>query len=635
MKQAELIYNKILLTLQEKDLRYKEGYLKKRSDTILKDYEVSQKYLEKLLESKYEQKKVLAIREAIIKQKYDLMTLVEDIQNPLLLAVTGVGNCGKSSFVNSILKKDIAQVNKRAETWLIDIINYVENDTKFGDGVVYYKGEMGEKKNFEEIKEIIKKEDLLFNKALEKIHQLRLEVNLEDLSRREKQEKAREIEKKYSHKSKLYKLKRFYDIELLKKFRLADTPGLGQSNKSEIKDVLEYYKIADGLVFVVDVDRIDQESTRNSIERVRRKSNVATKILLIINKADDINHFRNIMEKAEKNYGELVDYILPYSAKKVMQGHLENNEALLTDYNYYNAMKFLNKVYTSNKIVRLDKKNESINIILEDSRNDLSNQNKYLIIKNQEYNDNILELKKKSNNIINNTVNNINSNIKATNNIFDRIIEQKVNGGLGDIGFKSQVKNILEDLNVINKNEILKSNEVMKSEMKRSINKSFISDYKWLKNETFISDNFFDEYEQQMLSIEVETYKMGFTTKTFEKIGKGLINIFYQENKINTFGKKMVNKPTEEKNRMIRDEKDKVHSKLKKIREEISNNLRIKSSSFEKLIIDQVSEDFYEKYIVSQNIKKIDVIINSLVKTLALDIISLDVVEILKKENII
>jgi hypothetical protein len=237
--------------------------------------------------------------------------------------------------------------------------------------------------------------------------------------------------------------------------------------------------------------------------------------------------------------------------------------------------------------------------------------------------------------IINRTVTDINSNIKASNNIIDRLIAKKVKGNITGEGLKSQLGSLLDDLHNTNQEEISESNKVVKSEMRRAMNDSFISDYKWLKDERIILDGFFKSFEEKMLSLEVKTYKKSLITKGTEKFGKGLVGIWGLFDKTTKKGNEWANKSTKDKELMIREEKLIVHRKLENIRKGISNDLRNESSHFKDRIIRKVSDDFYEKYIVKNNLSKIDIIIKSLAKSLALDMISLDVIELLKEENII
>mgnify|MGYP006445063623 CR=1 FL=1 len=211
MEKTRQIYSKVLSILRTYDLKYKKSYLEKRSNEIINHYDKSLEYFQKRFKANYDQEKLKDIHDLINKQKYSLDELVKDIQNPLLLGITGVGNSGKSSFINSILKKDIAKVNKRAETWLINIISYIKDETKSGDGYLYYEGESSLFKTNEEIKQVFRKEDEAFKKSKKKKRKLRRELKEKDFPVHIREKREQEIENKYSYVSDLYKIKRYHD----------------------------------------------------------------------------------------------------------------------------------------------------------------------------------------------------------------------------------------------------------------------------------------------------------------------------------------------------------------------------------------------------------------------------------------
>ncbi|MGM0379673.1 MAG: dynamin family protein [Bacillota bacterium] len=633
MEKVVSTYKDILFKLQDYDLKYKKDYIYRRSHEIIEDYKISQKKLEKNKSLDFKQNKLKEILKLIENKKFDLKSMVDEINDPLILAITGVGNCGKSSFINSILKKDIAQVNDRAETWIFNILNYVENNVSNGDGIVYFEGEPGKHKTRQEIKKLIENENEMYDNSIELINKKRKEIKNENINRKEKRKKAKEIKDKYTYKSDLYKIKNFYDIELLKKYRLADTPGLGQANKSKIKDILDYYKRADGLVFVVDVDRIDQEATKKEILKVKNNSKVDTKILLIINKADNVNNFDQIELKVRKNYGQLVDYILPYSAKKVISAHKNNNSKLLKDYNYYKALKFLNKVYTSNKLIRIDKKNESINMDLEKSRKKLLDIRDDLIKKVNQYKKNIKNIREKINININSELVKIDSNVHKNNKKLDKLIRKKINGKINDNIFSKRLNRLYEELKKDNLKVLENINKEIKENLKVNIQESFVSDYQLIEKNC-ITDNFFEKIHKKISKISFEIDENSSFNKAVEGIGNKIKNIF--SNKImNSIGEKISDYAIDKRKNKIKKEQKRINQKFNKLSKEIKYEIRSEVKSFSSQVQSEIKKDFSNKYIIPEKITILKTIINSLTDNLALDIIKLDIIDILKKEKII
>lgn len=267
---------------------------------------------------------------------YKTRSSLEELKSPFLLFIVGLGNYGKSTLINALLKDKIIQTSDLPNTWKIDLfinserekieINYNNNDKKIlniEEGKIFLKTEEDKfKSSKKEISAILNKN----KKKYSDIKQLkRYKQNLEE---------------KYLYKSNIVQVKYFIkNKEILSDFIIVDTPGLNQNLVEDTMNRMkEYYRRSDGVLWVIDGQNIVSKSNEeivNEISEIEALYNNKN-MIAVINKIDVINQDNNIskVENMVKNiYKNKFKDIVFISAKEAINGILNKDEQLINQSN--------------------------------------------------------------------------------------------------------------------------------------------------------------------------------------------------------------------------------------------------------------------------------------------------------------
>ncbi len=272
---------------------------------------------------------------------------------PINIFVVGEGNFGKSTLINSILKKEIAEVNFLPNTWAIH---------KYGFGnknaTIYYEDGKTTVGSFDNIKSILKQEE---NKH----------------------------EANNSYISQIFRVDWFYDdIPLLKNYTIVDTPGLAQLRTLKSNQTIEdFYYQADCVFWLLDTGRINSENTNKYINKMSRFSK---KVIGIINKWDKTKNGiekERILNQAKVHFGKNLSMIIPVSAKTAWENL--NNELKYKESNIPELLIKADEMFLRNK---KQHRNTGLyflsNVVFTESSNILSHE-KAVILNNIEiYNKN-------------------------------------------------------------------------------------------------------------------------------------------------------------------------------------------------------------------------------------------------------
>ncbi len=298
----------------------------------------------KLIEFQSSAEKGILLQKLINNGKFiktKLESLYEDLSKPFLLFFVGMGKYGKSTLINALLKQNIADIDILPKTWKIDIYqNFSGNDD--AEVEIIFKDKNTQKYDFqsarkfledEEIKRISSEEEIFneFKNNINKFH-----------STEEKEEYKDFLETKMLYKSPVLEVR--WPVkqkdEILKNFRLVDTPGLMQELLGEIRmSINEYYFKADGVIWILDATKISARKPKEIISDLNTSLNEiggrTDNVIAVINRIDIIREkggnkaVGKICNKAKNIFEDVFQNIIPISAKEALEGVLKENKKLM------------------------------------------------------------------------------------------------------------------------------------------------------------------------------------------------------------------------------------------------------------------------------------------------------------------
>jgi len=273
----------------------------------------------------------------IEKKANQIEILSEELMEPFLLFVIGMGNYGKSTLVNSLIGKKVADIDVLPKTWKIDIFEKGDSSApariRFKDGSV-------EEYDKEEVKKYIEKEEKKREESEDKIEEKfqTLSKNLNSIEAKE--ELRAKLFQNILYKSPISEVHWPYEAEnisLLNKFKIVDTPGLWQETNGEKtnEDLRDYYHKADGVIWLLDATTLASGEANKLIENLEESMELiggkVDNVIAVLNSIDLVKsnggeeQVQKVLNKAQEIYGDIFLDIVPISAKEAVEG-LENND---------------------------------------------------------------------------------------------------------------------------------------------------------------------------------------------------------------------------------------------------------------------------------------------------------------------
>jgi len=197
---------------------------------------------------------------------------LEAFDRPLLVAVMGEFNAGKSSFVNALCGADVAPTGVTPTTATINVLRYGDRpETR----VVRHDG------STEEVRAADAHEFL---------------GNLRD-------EDARGIRS----------VEIFLPVEALRRVEIVDTPGLNAIRPEHERVARDFLRDADAIVWIFAAGQAAKATEREALAVARA---AGKRVIGVVNKIDLAapNELQAVVRHIEKTLGDLVDSIIPFSA---------------------------------------------------------------------------------------------------------------------------------------------------------------------------------------------------------------------------------------------------------------------------------------------------------------------------------
>lgn len=347
----------------------------------------------------------------ISKKCVDLENLARELDEKFLLFVMGSGKNGKSTLINALLGtgEEIAKTNFLPKTWKIDIYSSAQEKVQkvrviFADGT---------------------SKDMTIVEA-EKF--LDTEESKQDKSQLEINKKVRQYKSDGASIDQLEQLKaklKKYDLyispvtevvwpisgsEVLKDYRIVDTPGLKQELASDIiiSSAKDYYGKADGIIWLLPGDKVAGKTDYEELMKLRKEYGAGTNnIVAVINKfdkAEATGQGEQVLADARKLYGEIFKTFIPVSAKNAFDALQVLNKTGLSDTEKQealakyeksgipNLLRHLKQTFYANALdIQMTSKYRAIEVIYTDIRamlNELNNKlneagNRYRLLESE------------------------------------------------------------------------------------------------------------------------------------------------------------------------------------------------------------------------------------------------------------
>lgn len=309
---------------------------------------------------------------------YELMSLKESVKKPFLLFVIGMGNYGKSTLVNAMLGKELADVGVLPKTWKIDVFEKAESASNNVTVELVFK---------DSARKVLPEVDARKFLAAEEQKRERSEIeamkvfnaNSVDLRTID----AKEQYKAYLEKTIIYQSQVDEVIwripgknAILDEYRLVDTPGLIQDLLGDGRYCLsDYYFKADGVIWLLDATTISSKNTQDIIKKIINLSGNDRSIrnsIAVLNRIDQVydrqgkEGVEKVMAQALEIYGDVFQKIIPFSAKQAWLGVSAKDPHLIQQSNIEQLHYHIRDVFSAQaRVIRYRSKSKGIRLLNE------------------------------------------------------------------------------------------------------------------------------------------------------------------------------------------------------------------------------------------------------------------------------
>ncbi|HXI60854.1 MAG TPA: dynamin family protein [Polyangia bacterium] len=210
----------------------------------------------------------------------------EALDRPLLVAVMGEFNAGKSSFVNALCGEEIAPVGVTPTTATVNVLRF----GPLGGRVVYQDG------------------------------------TARDLGAQSVGPFLRELGDQEAATVRVVEI--FYPLELLRRVEVVDTPGLNSLRPEHEKVARDFLIDADAIVWLFAVGQAAKSTEQQALRLAR---DAGKRVLGVLNKVDraDADEIAQVTAHTRAAVGELVDAIVPLAARRALEARRQGDAVAL------------------------------------------------------------------------------------------------------------------------------------------------------------------------------------------------------------------------------------------------------------------------------------------------------------------
>ncbi|RMH45061.1 MAG: hypothetical protein D6689_00795 [Deltaproteobacteria bacterium] len=219
----------------------------------------------------------------------DVGRAVEDFDRPLLVTVMGEFSTGKSTFINAFVEESIAPVGITPTTATINVLKF---GRERGGRIVYRDG------------------------RTVPLPWTPLRATLEQITA----DDARQIAA----------VEILYPLPVLERVHIVDTPGLNSILPEHEQVARDFIGRADAVVWLFAAGQAGKESERAALASIHA---TGTRVLGVVNKVDQLaaDDVREVVAYLRGELGDLVDDLVPLSAKAALASHAAGNWPALAD----------------------------------------------------------------------------------------------------------------------------------------------------------------------------------------------------------------------------------------------------------------------------------------------------------------
>ena len=201
---------------------------------------------------------------------------LEAFDRPLVVAVMGEFNAGKSSFVNALVGEEIAPTGVTPTTATVNVLRHAEAP---GARVLYHDG------------------------------------TTRELGAASVSPFLRELDDAQAARVRVVEI--FHPLETLRRVEIVDTPGLNSIRPEHEKVARDFLVEADALVWVFAIGQAAKASEKEALALARA---AGKHVLGVLNKIDGASEddVRDVVRHVRGGVGSLVDEVVPFSAKRAL-----------------------------------------------------------------------------------------------------------------------------------------------------------------------------------------------------------------------------------------------------------------------------------------------------------------------------
>ena len=276
-------------------------------------------------------------------------SLGDGLNMPFELVIVGMGKVGKSTLINALIAKRVADVDVLPKTWKTDL--YM-NSANTMARIIYRDGKV-EESFVDEVKKIVEQEEKKREESEDLIFDKYRELSGKFNTIEDKEQIKQELYQKYLYKSSIREINWPVVVDcpesILKSYVVVDTPGLWQINGgNQQENISDYYHQADGVIWVLDATTLSASKPKKMLDDldfalqqagVKRFGN----IIAVLNRMDSAIPDGNQMEinrivaEAKKIFGDRFVDVIPFSAKRALAS-LDKDGSL--DFHHKNLFHF-------------------------------------------------------------------------------------------------------------------------------------------------------------------------------------------------------------------------------------------------------------------------------------------------------
>ncbi|PID39708.1 MAG: hypothetical protein CSB49_00870 [Proteobacteria bacterium] len=213
----------------------------------------------------------------------------QDFDRPLLVAVMGEFNTGKSTFVNALIGEEIAPMGITPTTATINVLKFGQERS----ARVIWRDDREELLPWEQVGAFLRNLD----------HQRAREVRLVEL---------------------------LEPAEALLRVNVVDTPGLNSIVEEHEQTAREFLEQADAVIWLFAADQAGKETEELALELLQKQRK---KTVGVLNKVDRLGdeELAQVVTHLEKSFSELCEAVVPVSARGALRAQLLDDQDALAE----------------------------------------------------------------------------------------------------------------------------------------------------------------------------------------------------------------------------------------------------------------------------------------------------------------